>query len=74
MEDKLKSRKFIVWLTGTILVVGSLVASTITNNNTLAEVSKTFADGWVILSGVYMGANAISKFGNKNEETKQWVI
>lgn len=67
MEDKLKSRKFIVWVTGTILVIGSLVASTITNNNTLAEVSKTFADGWVILSGVYMGANAISKFGNKKE-------
>lgn len=74
MNEKLKSRKFIVWLTGTVLVIGSLIASTITNNNTLAEVSKTFADGWVILSGVYMGANAVSKFGNKNSEANNEVI
>ena len=73
MDKKLKSRKFIVWLTGTALTLGSLIVSAITNNNTLAEVSKTFADGWVILSGIYMGANTLSKFGDKNIQNNEVV-
>lgn len=72
--NKLTSRKFLIWLTSTILVIGSLITATITNNDTLAEVSKTFADGWVVISGLYIGGNVAQKFAtNKstNEELEQ---
>ena len=74
-NDKLKSRKFIVWLTSTIFVVVSLILNFISDS--FMEVSKIFAEsrGWV--SAVYIGGNVTQKFVNKNstsEEVCEWNI
>lgn len=73
-NSKFKSRKFVVWITATVLTVGSLIAASITNNDMLAEVSKIFAEGWIWISAFYLGANGISKFANKTGGTNESII
>lgn len=68
MEEKFKSRKFIVWVTATILLILSFVAYCIVKADLMAEVSKILAEGWIWISALYIGANGISKFANKKVE------
>ena len=73
-NKKLTSRKFIVWLTATIFVLMSFITYLIIKDNSIMEVTKTFSDGWIWVSGIYIGSNAIQKFANKqqnNEELEQ---
>lgn len=67
MTNKFESRKFIVWLTTTALVVATLIVSAIYNSEHIAKTAEIFADGYIWVSSFYLGANALSKFGNKKE-------
>lgn len=66
MTNKFESRKFIVWLTTTALVVATLIVSAIYNSEHIAKTAEIFADGYIWVSSFYLGANALSKLGNKN--------
>lgn len=65
MTDKLKSRKFIVWLVATILLVLSFIAYMIVKDSTMAEVIKIFAESWGWVSALYIGGNVAQKFTEK---------
>ena len=66
--DKFTSRKFIVWLTATVLLLACIVVYCVVKDNGIMEVSKILAEGWVWVSALYLGANAVGKFANKTEE------
>ena len=66
MTDKLKSRKFVVWLVATIFVVLSFVAYIIVKDVEVMDVTKIFADGWIWISVFYIGGNTAQKFAPKN--------
>ena len=73
-KNKFQSRKFIVWFTATVFVLMSFITYLIVKDNSIMEVTKTFSDGWIWVSGIYIGSNAIQKFANKqqnNEELEQ---
>lgn len=70
MTDKLKSRKFIVWITATILLILSFVAYIIVKSDLMAEVCKILAEGWCWISAFYIGGNVAQKFTNKGEKTE----
>ena len=65
MNDKLKSRKFIVWIVATILLILSFVAYIIVKADLMAEVCKTLAEGWTWISAIYIGGNVAQKFTDK---------
>lgn len=65
MTDKLKSRKFIVWITATILLILSFVAYIIVKSDLMADVCKTLAEGWCWISTIYIGGNVAQKFTDK---------
>ena len=65
MTDKLKSRKFIVWITATILLILSFVAYIIVKSDLMADVCKTLAEGWCWISAIYIGGNVAQKFTDK---------
>lgn len=68
MKEKLKSRKFVVWITATILLLLSFIAYVIVKDNTMAEVIKIFAESWGWVSALYIGGNVAQKFvGEKTE-------
>ena len=67
MKSKFESRKFLVWLTTTVLVVACLITSAIYNSEHIAKTTEIFAEGYIWVSSFYLGANALSKFGNKKE-------
>lgn len=68
MENKFKSRKFIVWITATIFLVLCFVAYVIVKDSTMAEVIKIFAESWGWVSALYIGGNVAQKFvGEKTE-------
>ena len=69
--DKFQSRKFCVWLTTTALVVATLIVSAIYNSEHIAKTAEIFAEGYIFVSTFYLGANAVSKFGNKNGNKKE---
>lgn len=60
MNEKFKSRKFIVWITSTIFIIISLILSFI--NNSFVDVLKIFAENWGWISAFYIGGNVIQKF------------
>lgn len=62
MDEKLKSRKFIVWLVATIFVVFSFVAYIIVKDIEVMDVIKIFAEGWTWISVFYIGGNVVQKF------------
>lgn len=61
MTDKLKSRKFIVWITSTIFLVLGIVGYYITRDSGMTEVLKIFAESWGWISAVYIGGNVAQK-------------
>lgn len=68
MKEKLKSRKFVVWITATILLLLSFIAYVIVKDSTMAEVIKIFAESWGWVSALYIGGNVVQKFvGEKTE-------
>lgn len=68
MKEKLKSRKFVVWITATIFLVLCFVAYVIVKDSTMAEVIKIFAESWGWVSALYIGGNVAQKFvGEKTE-------
>lgn len=60
MNEKLKSRKFIVWITSTIFIIISLILSFI--NNSFIDVLKIFAENWGWISSFYIGGNVLQKY------------
>jgi len=70
MEEKFKSRKFIVWITATILLLMCLIGYCVVKDSGIMEVAKIMAEGWIWVSALYIGANGISKFATKNIEVK----
>jgi hypothetical protein len=60
MNEKLKSRKFIVWITSTIFIIISLILSF--TNNSFVDVLKIFAEDWGLISAFYIGGNVLQKF------------
>lgn len=62
MNDKLKSRKFIVWLVATILLILSFIAYIIVKTDLMADVCKILAEGWTWISAIYIGGNVAQKF------------
>jgi hypothetical protein len=66
MNEKIKSRKFIVWLVATILLVSSFVVYCIAKTDLMAEVCKILAESWKWVSVIYIGGNVAQKFTNKN--------
>lgn len=70
MNDKLKSRKFIVWITATVLLVLSFVAYVIVKDSTMAEVSKSLAESWGWVSAFYIGGNVAQKCFIKGADTE----
>ena len=74
MNEKLHSRKLWVYIITTILTTGSLIVSAITNNNVIADVSKIFAEGYVWIACLYLGANAAGKFVKKEGNDGQDII
>lgn len=71
MDEKFKSRKFIVWITATVLLVLSFVVSVIVKDSTMTEVNKILAEGWSWISALYIGGNVAQKYitkeGGENE-------
>lgn len=65
MTDKFKSRKFIVWITATVLLLICLIGYCVVEDNGIMDVAKIMAEGWVWVSALYIGANGITKFANK---------
>lgn len=59
MTDKLSSRKFIVWITATIIEIGALVYAFITHDSLLVQ---QFTPWWGGISSLYIGANVVQKF------------
>lgn len=76
MNQKLKSRKFVVWLATTILTVISLSLNFFVDNTEIASLSKVFAEGYVVISSIYIGGNVAQKFTKNNEEVNNdaWRI
>lgn len=68
MDEKFKSRKFIVWITATILLILSFVAYCVVKTDLMVEVCKILAEGWIWISALYIGGNVASKFTNKKVE------
>lgn len=60
-ENKMKSRKFIVWLTATAFLILSFVVFFLTKETKLTE---TFAESWGWISTIYIGGNVAQKFVN----------
>lgn len=65
MTDKIKSRKFIVWLVATIFVVFSFIAYIIVRDNEVMNVTKIFAESWGWISAIYIGGNVAQKFATE---------
>ena len=61
-ENKMKSRKFIVWLTATAFLILSFVVFFLTKETKLTE---TFAESWGWISAIYIGGNVAQKFVNR---------
>lgn len=70
MNEKLKSRKFIVWIVSTVFVVLSFIAFIIVKDSEVMNVTKIFAEGWTWISAIYIGGNVAQKFTNKGEQTE----
>ena len=68
MNDKLKSRKFIVWITSTVFVTLSFIAYIIVKDIEVMSVTKTFAESWGWISALYIGGNEAQKCLVKQEE------
>lgn len=60
-ENKFKSRKFIVWLTSTVLLILSFVAYFIVRESAITEVMKMLAESWGWVSALYIGGNVAQK-------------
>ena len=65
MNNKLKSRKFIVWLVATIFLLLSFVCYFVIKDSTITDVMKIFAEGWCWISAIYIGGNVAQKFTDK---------
>ena len=72
-KSKFQSRKFICWLTSTILLVLSLIINCIIKTDVMAEVCKTLAEGYTWISALYIGVNGAQKFANKNEVNNEVI-
>lgn len=70
MNERLNSRKLWVWITTTVLLVLSFVASILIKNTDLSKVVEILSEGYIWVSALYLGANAAGKFANKTGETK----
>lgn len=68
MSDKLKSRKFLVWITTTILFLISMIVIFITKTDALNVVSENLSEGYIWVSVFYIGGNTAQKFLYKKEE------
>lgn len=67
MNNKLKSRKFIVWLTSTIFLILGFVGYFIVKSSDITELLKILAEGWTWISAIYIGGNVAQKFTEKKE-------
>lgn len=66
MEKKLKSRKFLVYIVTTVLTVISLILNFVVDSAEVASLAKVFAEGYIVVSSLYIGGNVAQKFVNKN--------
>lgn len=64
-EKKLTSRKFIVWLVATIIMLACCVIAFITKD---ISVMSSFTTIWGGISMIYIGGNVVQKFA-ENKET-----
>ena len=72
-KSKFESRKFLVWMTTTILMVICLIVACLVENEYIAKTAEIFAENYGFISMIYLGANAASQFANKfikDEELK----
>lgn len=70
MNDKLKSRKFVVWITSTVLLVLSFIISAIVKSDFMSETCKTLSESWGWISTIYIGGNVAQKCFVKGSETE----
>ena len=68
MTEKLKSRKFIVWIVASVFVILSFVAYVIVKDSAVMDVTKIFAEGWIWVSALYIGGNVAQKFTEEKTE------
>lgn len=71
MNEKFKSRKFIVWITATVFLILSFVAYFIVKDSAITEVTKTLAESWGWVSALYIGGNVAQKYVYNNKDTEQ---
>lgn len=67
MNEKLKSRKFIVWITATVFLLLSFFSYIIREDAALTEIMKVFAESWGWISTIYIGGNVAQKFKGGRE-------
>lgn len=61
-ESKFKSRKFIVWIVATLIMVACCVISFITKDTSIVN---SFTSIWGGISMIYIGGNVVQDFANK---------
>lgn len=71
MNEKFKSRKFIVWIMATVFLILSFVAYFIVKDSAITEVTKTLAESWGWVSALYIGGNVAQKYVYNNKDTEQ---
>lgn len=64
-KQKLRSRKFAVWVTATVFEAAALAAGFVIKDFTLAQ---DFTPWWGGISMLYIGGNVAQKFAAKTEE------
>ena len=68
MNKKFSSRKFIVWVTATLIMIACCIISFITEDS---EVITSFTGIWGGISMLYIGGNVAQKAMLKNEDTNE---
>lgn len=64
MTEKLKSRKFIVWVTATIFMLAFIVLTFVLKGSNTVE---SFLPWWGIISIGYIGGNVAQDFTRRKE-------
>lgn len=62
MNNKLKSRKFIVWLTSTVFLILGFIGYFIVKTSDITDLLKILAESWGWISAIYIGGNVAQKF------------
>lgn len=64
-ESKFTSRKFIVWIVATVIMIACCVISFITKDTSIVT---SFTSIWGGISMFYIGGNVVQDFANKGND------